>query len=100
MATIAVKCRYCESEVVYKHGHARSGEPRYRCRNCQRSFQAAYHYEDNKAATPEKIVEMAMNGSGVRDTSRVLGVSITTVIAHLKKTKTRRRQPLIDSSTR
>lgn len=28
---------------------------------------------------------MAMNGSGVRDTSRVLGVSITTVMAHLKK---------------
>lgn len=38
MATIAVKCRYCESELVYKHGHARSGEPRYRCRSCQRSF--------------------------------------------------------------
>ncbi|WP_425425146.1 IS1-like element transposase [Thiolinea disciformis] len=32
---------------------------------------------------------MAINGSGVRDTSRVLGVSITTVIAHLKKIKTR-----------
>lgn len=30
---------------------------------------------------------MAMNGSGVRDTSRVLGVSVTTVIAHLKKLK-------------
>lgn len=30
---------------------------------------------------------MAMNGSGVRDTSRVLGLSITTVIAHLKKIK-------------
>ena len=43
---------------------------------------------------------MALNGSGVRDTSRVLGVSTTTVIAHLKKTKARRRQPLTDSSTR
>jgi len=41
---------------------------------------------------------MALNGSGVRDTSRVLGVSTTTVIAHLKKTHTRRRQPLADSS--
>ena len=38
MATIAVKCRYCQSELVYKHGRARSGEPRYRCRDCLRSF--------------------------------------------------------------
>lgn len=28
---------------------------------------------------------MALNGSGVRNTSRVLGVSTTTVMAHLKK---------------
>lgn len=28
-----------------------------------------------------------MNGSGIRDPSRVLGVSVTTVIAHLKKLK-------------
>ncbi|WP_425559235.1 IS1-like element transposase [Kistimonas scapharcae] len=27
---------------------------------------------------------MAMNGSGVRDTGRVLGISPTTVISHLK----------------
>ncbi len=28
---------------------------------------------------------MAMNGSGVRDTGRVLGISMTTVIAHVKR---------------
>lgn len=58
----------------------------------------AYRYEGNKEGTPEKIIQMAMNGSGVRDTSRVLGVSITTVIAHLKKTKTRQSQSSTDSS--
>lgn len=98
MATVAVKCRYCDSELVYKHGHARSGEPRYRCRECQRSFQLTYRYEGNRPDTPEKIVEMAMNGSGVRDTSRVLGVSMTTVIAHLKKIRTRQGQSTPDSS--
>lgn len=40
---------------------------------------------------PETIVEMAINGAGVSDISRVLGVSITTVIAHLKKIKARHR---------
>lgn len=49
-------------------------------------------------APPEKIIDMAMNESGVRDTSRVLGVSITTVIAHLKKIKARPRQSTADSS--
>ena len=99
MATVAVKCRYCESELVYKHGHARSGEPLYRCRNCQRSFQVTYRYEGNKAGTPDKIIQLAMNGSGVRDTSRVLGVSITTVIAHLKKIKACPSQSSTDSSS-
>ena len=38
----------------------------------------------NKQGTPAKIIDMAMNESGVRDTSRVLGVSVTMMIAHLK----------------
>ena len=33
----------------------------------------------------EQIVDMAMNASGIRDTSRVLHVSPTTVIKELKK---------------
>ncbi len=87
MVTVPVYCRYCQSASLYKHGYARSGEPRYRCRDCQRSFQLYYHNVGNRDGIPEKMVEMALNGSGVRDTSRILGVSITTVIAHLKKLK-------------
>jgi transposase-like protein len=33
-----------------------------------------------------QISDMAMNGSGIRDTARVLKVSPTTVIEELKKT--------------
>ena len=33
----------------------------------------------------QQICDMAMNGSGIRDTARVLGVSQTTVINTLKK---------------
>ena len=98
MATLLVNCWYCHSELVYKHGHARSGEPRYRCRDCHRCFQVSYRYEANKDGIPEKIIDMAMNGSGVRDIRRVLGVSITTVIAHLKKIKPRQSQSSPDSS--
>jgi transposase-like protein len=35
------------------------------------------------------MVDMALNGSGIRDTARVLGVSPTTVISTLKKKRRR-----------
>jgi insertion element IS1 protein InsB len=33
----------------------------------------------------QQIVDMALNGSGIRDTARVLRISPTTVISTLKK---------------
>lgn len=40
MASVTVTCRYCNSNLVYKHAHARSGEARYWCPCCQLSFQS------------------------------------------------------------
>jgi transposase-like protein len=37
----------------------------------------------------EQMVETALNGSGIRDTARVLGVSPTTVMSALKKKRQR-----------
>ena len=90
MVKITLICPECQSERIYKHGKARSGLQRYRCRDCKHCFQKDYLYEANKEGVAEKIIEMAMNGSGVRDTSRVLGVSITTVIAPLKNAPLRK----------
>ena len=90
MVSVLVKCSACQSELIYRHGKARSGLQRYRCRDCHHCFQLDYLYEANKPCVTDKIAEMALNGSGVRDTGRVLGISITTVIAHLKNSL---RQP-------
>jgi len=84
MAVIDVVCRSCGSISVYRHGKAPSGEQRYRCRECHHCFQLHYRYNANEPGVAEKIIDMAMNGSGVRDTGRVLKISPTTVIAHLK----------------
>ena len=89
MASIEVVCPKCESSV-YRHGTASSGESRYRCRGCQHCFQLNYRYEANRPGVAEKIVAMAMNGSGVRDTGRVLKISATTVVRHLKNSSHRR----------
>ena len=84
MASILVQCPSCKGEQVYRHGKARSGIQRYRCRDCHHCFQLEYRYEANKPGVTDKISDLSMNGSGVRDTGRVLGISVTTVIAHLK----------------
>jgi transposase-like protein len=62
---------------------------RYRCRNieCSRaSFIRDYTYWGYLPEVKRQISDMAMNGSGIRDTARVLKVSPTTVIEELKKT--------------
>ena len=76
MASIQVKCPSCQSELVYRHGTARSGLQRYRCRDCHPCFQLEYLYEANKPGVTDKISTMALNGSGVRNTGRVLGGSV------------------------
>jgi len=62
MASIPVHCPRCNSDHVYRHGKTPAGHVRVK----------------------DKIVDMAFNGSGVRDTARVLKIGINTVIRTLK----------------
>ena len=90
MAKIKVKCPYCGSEEISLYGKSRSGKQRYLCRNraCgHKTFQLEYKNNACQPGTKEKIVEIAMNGGGTRDTGRVLGISPNTVTAVLKKRK-------------
>ena len=90
MAMIKVKCPYCGSEEVSLYGKNSTGRQRYLCRNkgcCHKTFQQEYKNEACRPGMRERIVEMAMNGAGTRDTGRVLGVSKDTVTAVLKKRK-------------
>ncbi|WP_407644441.1 IS1 family transposase [Dongshaea marina] len=79
-------CRYCkQGEHVRRHGFGRGGHQRYYCTACRRTFQLNYHYRAHEPGMKEQIVEMALNGSGVRGTVRVLKVGINTVIRTFKK---------------
>ena len=85
MATIQVKCRFCrQHKAVRKHGKGVAGHQRFRCLDCKRTFQLEYAYEASKPGVKDKIVEMAMNSAGVRDTGRVLKVAYNTVLRTLK----------------
>lgn len=90
MATIEVKCIHCDSSDVIKQGKTEQGKQRYRCRNaaCDKTtFILDYSHRGWHPEIKRQLVDMAVNGSGVRDTSRVLGISQGTVIETLKKRK-------------
>jgi len=92
MVEIRVKCPYCESEDVVRHGKTGRGTQVYVCRNkeCERiRFQLEYKNKGCYPDTTEKIIKMAVNGSGIRDTARVLEISTSTVIDKLKKREIR-----------
>ena len=84
MALNTVYCPRCNSDHVYRHGKSAAGHVCYRCPACPHVFQLTYTYEACKPGVKEKIIQMAFNSAGVRDTSRVLKVSVNTVISTLK----------------
>ena len=85
-----VLCPVCQQpEAVFRHGRARDGTQRYRCTACRRTFQLRYRHRVHEPGVRARITAMALNGSGVRDTARVLGISAQTVMAELKKRSTK-----------
>ena len=88
MAVVAVQCPACGGREVVKYGQQPNGAQRYRCMDLgcpRRIFLLRYHNMGWVPAVKQQMVEMALNGSGIRDTARVLGVSPTTVMSTLKK---------------
>lgn len=88
MALIPVLCPYCQSDQVVKRGKTDTGKQRYRCQNpncSHRSFLLEPTYKGRLPAIKQQVIDMSLNGSGVRDTARVLKISPTTVIHELKK---------------
>ncbi len=72
----------------YKVRSYREGTQRYRCQNedcLTKTFLLDYRYKAYVPGVKRQVVEMAINGSGIRDTGRVLGINKNTVISTLKK---------------
>ncbi len=85
---LSVLCPDCGSDNIIKHGRLVTGKQRYLCQNLdclRRTFVLNTEQPGRKREVKQKIVEMALNGSGIRDTARVLHVSPATVIRELKK---------------
>jgi transposase-like protein len=90
MVSVPMHGPHGHSTGVIKAGKHANGTQRSQCQNQQCTWQIfLLHYQD-RGRVPEvrrKVVDLALNGSGVRDTARVLRMSPTTVIAVLKKSR-------------
>jgi transposase-like protein len=88
MVLIPVLCPHCQSDQVIKGGKTKTGQQRYKCQNedcLHYSFQLDLTYKGRSPEIKEQIIDMALNGSGIRNTARALKISPTTVISELKK---------------
>jgi len=88
MAVVKIKCTNCKSENVVKNGRRPNGIQCLKCNNCSKCFQEHYTNNAAKPETKQLIIKMSVNGSGIRDISRVLDISTNTVMSVLKKLKT------------
>jgi transposase-like protein len=80
-----IQCTHCAGTNLYKNGKGKNGTQRWYCRECKKYFRLAYCYNACKVGTKEKILELTLNSSGVRDIGRVLQISKDTVVSVLKK---------------
>jgi transposase-like protein len=95
MVVVPVRCPSCECDTVVKRGKTDSGKQRYLCQNAAcfcRTFLLDYTNRGYMPSVKRQIIELTLNGSGIRDIARVLSISTDTVIAELKKKKASLKQ--------
>ena len=99
MVSVQVQCPHCKSTAVIKAGKQANGTQRYQCQNgrcARRIFLLQYQDRGRVPEIRRQVVDMAINGSDIRATARVLRISPTTVIAVLKKSsRASTRQPRV-----
>lgn len=84
-----IVCPKCGCDDLQKNGHSPNGTQRWLCRGCRKFFQLHFNQNGRNQEVKDKVIEMVMNGSGIRDTARVLRISTTTVIKTIKKNSDR-----------
>jgi len=89
----AIYCPYCDKNDLVKNGKTGKGIQRWKCNACKKYFQLDYHYNACKQGMKEKIIELTLNSSGVRDIERTLKIHRDTVTNTLKKNA--KNEPLL-----
>src|SRR2546423_1709075 len=90
-----VACPSCSSLNVKKNGITRQQKQRYRCKDCERQFITDYTYQAYKAGVGSLVLPMTINGSGIRDISRVLAISTDTVLKLIRQAAAKVAEPVV-----
>lgn len=77
-----MECNICDQKII-KDGRTTKGIQRYRCKTCGARFQKEYSYNACLKDTNSKIVQLLKSSCGIRDISRILRISPTTVIKRI-----------------
>src|SRR5215510_5118766 len=81
-----IHCTLCQGTDLQKNGKSLEGTQRWYSKECKKYFRLEYLYHACKPGVKDRITDMTLNGSGVRDIGRVLEISNHTVCSVLKKT--------------
>ena len=86
LVCIPVLRPHCHSDHIMKGGTTKAGTHRYKCQYAESlhsSFQLDLSYKGHSPEITEHIVDMALNGSSIRDTARVLKIRSQPGRSHL-----------------
>ncbi|WP_394342500.1 IS1 family transposase [Taibaiella helva] len=86
-------CIYCNNRCV-KNGSSYNKQ-RYLCKSCKRSFVDSYNYNACQVNTDQRIKEYLKEGCGIRSISRLLKVSVTTVLKRILLLAKKASRPMI-----
>ncbi len=90
-----ITCPRCSSLNIVKNGTTANRKQRYRCKDCRRQFITRYTYSGCQVALRHLVVPMTLNGSGIRDISRVLGMRPNTVVSIIRTVATGVDEPRV-----
>ena len=89
-----MNCNKCNKPCI-KNGFQVNGKQRFLCKDCGCHQQSQYNYNAYKPNTNTQIVKLLANSCGIRDISRILSISKTTVLKRILRISKELKQPSI-----
>jgi insertion element IS1 protein InsB len=77
-------CQICDKPMI-KNGKLVTGKQRFYCKSCRKSKLSAYSYKAYEPHINTNIISLTKENVGILGTSRLLGISPTTVLSRIKK---------------
>lgn len=92
--TCVAMCPYCAHNSK-KYGFSKSGQQRYQCRSCFKTFINVYLKKALSKQLDNEIIILLKEGCGIRSIGRILAISAVTVLRRIKHIVKRLKKPSI-----